>query len=100
MGNRPFRRLDVTKKSAKQHQHKILDQRGRITVIRRLNVVLSLYQFVLVDRLLVYQSSIAEIMRHHNRGIQRAKIERGNWDIIVAAFWFDNRSSFVLLVGA
>lgn len=39
-------------------------------------------------------------MSHHNRGIQRRKIQRGNRDLIESFNWVNDRSSLILLIRA
>lgn len=70
------------------------------TVVGRLNIINVLDELQTRDRLLVQQRCIAQIMRHHNRRIQRAEIERGDRDVVVSPLRLNDRSTLVRLVRA
>ena len=67
------------------------------TVLRRLDVVDIFDEIVSFDVLLGHQRSVAEIMRHHDRWIQRSEIESGNWHVVVPFHWLDDSRTLVLL---
>ena len=61
--------------------------------IRSLLILLhvQVFQLVMGD-----QSRIAQVMRHHDRGIQGGEIKHGHWVLEVASGWLDDHSAFVL----
>ncbi len=63
-----------------------------------MHVVLPLHKLHPLDSLLVKQSRVTKVVRLHDRGIQRRKVECGDRYIIEALCWFDDGRTLVLLV--
>lgn len=70
------------------------------TIIRCLNVIYVFDEPQSVDSRLVQKCRVAQVMSHHNRGIQRTEVECCNRHIIVTFLWFDNSRTFILFIRA
>ena len=63
-----------------------------------MHVILPLHQLQPLDCLLIEQRGIAQVVCHHNRGVQRSKVESRYRDIVEALGGLNDSSTFVLLV--
>ena len=68
------------------------------TVVGRLDVVDVLLQTQTVNHDFVDEGRVAEVVRHHDRRVQRAEVERRDRHLVERLLRLDNRGAFVLFV--
>lgn len=70
------------------------------TIIRCLNVIYVFDEPQSVNTRLIQESRVAQVMSHHDGGIQRTEVKGCNRRIVITFFWFDYSCTFVLFICA
>lgn len=71
-----------------------------LTPIRCLDIIYLSFKTKMVNGFFVQESSIAKIVCHHDGRIQRAEIERSDWDIVISFLGLNDCGSLILLIRA
>jgi hypothetical protein len=97
----PFRLAGTTKKSDITNVNCVqLSSVENRTAVRSLDIVDIFLQAQALYLIRVQECSIAEVVRHHNGRVKRAKIKCRNRLVIVTLLGLDDGGPFILFVGA